>query len=189
MGSYNQAFMDHEVTTPEQAEEMASAIVAWLVDAGIIEDRPYETELDDGPHYSPGPRFTDACVAGESACFEQERQSFLAASTNGMRLLKKRGFVLNWQGRYDPIACPHCSKTSPIEQFWEAGGAWFEGKADAMLCEHCGQSTELPRWEHPEAGFVMLAFEFWDWCNFTEEFKNEFRRRLGHRMTFLYGKF
>lgn len=192
MGDYNQAFLDHEVTTLEEAQALSASLVAWLIDTRIIEDRPRVVSdncLDHGIWYPPGPRFMDACLEEPPELFEQQRRSFLEHAKNELRVIERRAMVLNMQGRNAPIDCPCCGQGCPIDEFWRVGYDWCEGTVETYRCVHCGRDSALPRWEHPDAAFVMVGLEFWNWWGFNDRFKQELQRRLGHRMTLLYGKF
>ena len=66
MGNWNEAIIDEEVTTEEQARELAAVIVAWLAEEQIIEDRQCDCCLGDGACYPPGRRFMQACGGSEN---------------------------------------------------------------------------------------------------------------------------
>ncbi|GGY55146.1 hypothetical protein [Pseudoduganella albidiflava] len=191
MGDYNQAFIDHEVASEEQARALADAIVAWLVDERIIENRHCDRcNGAEGECYPAGPGFTKACTDVEPEKFDYFREQFESLSPNGLRVVATRGLVMNDQGCEDSITCPRCGTVSSMGDYWNVGGPWYMREEEAGLigCAHCSQASPIWQWARPDGGFVMLAFEFWNWWPLSEEFIAEFGRRLGHRYTFFSGK-
>lgn len=191
MADHNQAIIGHDVASEAHAREVADTIVAWLVDERIIDDRPWDQcNGDEGRCYPPGPGFPKACTDVEPDKFDKFHDQFMTTVPNGLRVVATRGFVHNGQGNHDAIACPRCGETSPTDAYWEVGGPWYMREIDAgpVPCTHCGQSSPIWQWAHPDGGFVMLAFEFWNWWPLSDEFIAEASRRLGHRITFFSGK-
>lgn len=191
MADYNQAIIDLEVTSEEHARELAGAILAWLIDERIIEDRSCDRcNGIEGQCYPAGPGFTKACkdvAPGEFAYFHEQFHSLV---TNGVRVVATRGLVRNGQGCEDSIACPRCGASSPMDEYWNIGGPWYmrEVEEAPIHCAHCGQASPIWQWANPDGGFVLLAFEFWNWWPLSDRFIAEFGRRLGHRFTFFCGK-
>jgi hypothetical protein len=188
VGDWNQAILDHEVTTLEQARRLAADIVTWLIDQGIVEDRQCDGCLGDGACYPPAPQFMRASGGVESNFVNENYASFSTMVTNGLRVAVGRNAILNNQGEFAPGPCPQCGTDVPIDDFWQAGSDWCEGKSDKMQCRHCGQASDLPRWKHPDAGFIMLAFEFWNWPPLSDAFVQAIAKRLGHQITVIAGK-
>jgi len=188
VGNCNQAILDHEVTTLEQAQALAADIVKWLVDERIVEDRQCDGCLGKGACYRPGIDFMKACGGAESDAVNGNYAAFSELASNGMRVVAERDFVVNSQGQFGPIPCPRCGTEVPIDDFWNAGSDWCEGKTQSLTCCHCGQASELPLWIHPDAGFVTLAFEFWNWPPLSDDFIEVVRKKLGHRISVIVGK-
>jgi hypothetical protein len=188
MGNWNQAVLDREVTTLESAQALSADIVRWLIDERIIEDRLCDGCLGKGVCYRPGPRFMQACGGIESDVANGNYAAFSDMVTNGMRVVVGRDAILNNQGEFGPVPCPRCAAQVPIDDFWSAGSDWHEGKTDTMQCRHCGQASILPQWIHPDAGFIMLAFEFWNWPPLSDAFVEAIAQRLGHQISVIVGK-
>lgn len=184
----NQAILDHEVTTTAQAKTLAADILAWLIDERIIDQRQCDGCMGKTPCYQPGANFMKACGGVEGNASNDSYAAISALATNGMHVVTERAFIVNNQGRFDPLPCPHCSQMVPIDDFWNAGSNWCEGKTDVLQCPHCVQASALPQWTHPEAGFVVLAFEFWNWPPLADQFIASVRQRLGHRISVISGK-
>lgn len=188
MGDYNQAIIDVEVTTAEHARELASDVLAWLIAEQIIEDRLCDGCLGEGACYPPGPRFMQACGGKEDAALNGNYAEFSRMATNGLKVLTGRSVVCNHQGEFGPVACPECAAFSPIDKLWEAGEIWFEHKGDTMTCDSCGRASMLSRWIHPDVGFLVLAFQFWNWSPLSDEFIAAVGARLGNRVATITGK-
>ncbi|UUZ55912.1 hypothetical protein LP419_10890 [Massilia sp. H-1] len=176
------------MTTPEHAQQLAAAIVAWLVDEQIIDDEQCDGCSGEGLCYRPGRHFMRACGGVETDASNGNYASHSTMVMNGMRVVTRRDVVINMQGQFGPVPCPRCGTPAPIDAFWQAGSDWCEGKTDVMQCQHCGQPSALPHWVHPEASFVVLAFEFWNWSPLSAQFIEAVRQRLGHRISLIDGK-
>ncbi|WP_177765619.1 hypothetical protein [Flavobacterium sp. I3-2] len=74
--------------------------------------------------------------------------------------LKDWSFLDNWSKEKDSIKCPVCNISSNIHYF-----------------------TFVPTW-----GFSNLGFTFWYWSNFTEQFIDEFRKKLGCEISIVYSR-
>lgn len=188
MGDWNQAILDHEVTTLEQAQVLAADIVTWLIEERIIEDRQCDACLGKVMCYPPGERFMQACGGQETDAVNGNYADFSTMLTNGMRVVAGRDFIINNQGQFGPVPCPCCGAKIAIDDFWQAGADWCENKTDSLECSHCRQASDLPRWIHPEAGFIMLAFEFWNWSPLSDAFIAAVAKKLGHRLSVIEGK-
>ena len=188
MSSHNQAILDIEVATLERAQALSSDILRWLIDERIVEDRLCDRCLGKGLCYPPGPRFMQACGGIESDSGDGNYASFSKMRTNGMGVVVGRNFILNTQGQFKDVTCPRCAAQVPNEDFWNAGDRWCKGKTDTLQCPHCGQASSLPQWIHPDIGYTMLAFEFWNWDPLSDTFIEAIAKRLGHRITVIKGK-
>jgi hypothetical protein len=184
MGTWVQAIIDRETATLEEARELGAAMVAWLADRRIIEDRPCDGPSGDELHYPAGSAFTLVCEGTDAAA-----DTGHYVPSQGMRLVTKPDFLYCPQARFDPVPCPRCGAGLDNKTWMDAGFAWMlEGGADTIECPHCRTASPLRAWEDPESGFVMLGFEFHDWPMFSPAFLDAFSRRLGHRITHVYGK-
>lgn len=188
MGNWNEAIIDEEVTTEEQARELAAVIVAWLAEEQIIEDRQCDCCLGDGACYPPGRRFMQACGGSENDASNGNYADFSQDAINGLRVVASRWAIVNMQGEFGPAPCPACAAPMPIDDLYAAGNLWIEQVSDTVTCSSCGRASILPKWPHPDIRFVALAFEFWNWSPLSEEFVAEVGKRLGHSVTTMIGK-
>ncbi|GGX91908.1 hypothetical protein GJV26_16350 [Massilia dura] len=184
MGVYVDTILDREVETLEQAQEAAAAMVAWLVDRRIIEDRQCDACFGDGPCYPAGRDFmlVHQTAPGDTGTGADE------PSHAAMRVAIGREFLFSRSAGFDTVACPKCRKDVDIRNYLDAGSDWLEGGPDTVACPDCGATSPLREWEHDGSGFVMLAFEFFDWPEPSPEFIDAFARRLGHRITYFSEK-
>lgn len=189
MSYWSDAIIDCETTTPEQARELAATIVDWLIDARIIENRQCDGCRGDGPCYAPGIDYLRACTNVEPGYGNSEYATFSEPGLNGMRVITAREFLYHSSGNFFcPVSCPECRMDVPVKSFHEAGAAWLEGGSETFQCPHCDKASNLPAWSQPPGGFAMLAFEFFNWPEFSPQFLAEFSRRLGHRLAYFGGQ-
>lgn len=184
MGNYNEAIIDQEVTSVEQARDQPCYDGAEQ----IIENRQHDGCLREGACYSPGRRFMQACGGVENDASNGNYDTFSTEAINGLYVVTSRSAVCNMQGQFGPVACPACGASTPLDNLWRAGGKWIETAGDSMTCDSCGRASILPRWAHPDIGFVALAFEFWNWSPLSDEFIAAVSARLGHSVTTIRGK-
>ncbi|HEX8606723.1 MAG TPA: hypothetical protein VF774_29035 [Pseudoduganella sp.] len=185
MGTWVQAIIDRETATPEQARELGAAMLAWLVDKRIVEDRQCGADFRGNPCYPAGSAVGLVCRGSEHA----DRDNDYSPFSLRMYLVARRHFLHSSQARFTTLPCPECGADADAQSYLDAGFAWMlEDGPDALACPSCGTARPLREWEDPESGFMMLGFEFEDWPTFSSEFVDEFSRRLGHRVTYFNGK-
>ncbi|QGZ40401.1 hypothetical protein IP92_03265 [Pseudoduganella flava] len=189
MGYWADAIIDCEETSPERARELAASIIGWLVDARIIEDRQCDGCMRDGPCYLPGPAYQTACKEVPPGFGNSKYESFLEAGLNGMRVVTSPQFLFNSSGAFPDMRCPRCDAEVDLGVFCDEGAKWTEGGPDTFECPHCKAASPIPAWSHPSAGFATLAFEFFNWPEFSSDFLAELSRRLGgHRLNYFGGR-
>lgn len=177
MSSYFQTIIDLQATD-EQAEELGALVLAWLVDAGIVE-ATYRDDDPLGEGHAPGPRYATAVVEP----YEHLHRRW----NNGMRIITGR--TVFYSMGVDTIICPHCATAVAWEQLSDAVDEWYAGAAGTRHCGGCGRVMGLNDWcWQPPWGFGYLGFEFWNWPPLTQEFIAEVERRLGHRTVLAEGK-
>ena len=102
--------------------------------------------------------------------------------TNGLEITIGRAI---FAGPPDEIICPAC-KENIVEDEWNVSD-WAEYRSDNMLCPKCKQESEISTYIFaPEWGFSDLGFTFWNWSEFTAEFIQEFKNKLGCEITIVY---
>jgi hypothetical protein len=188
MGTYTHSLVDRDTVTPEEAGRLGEAIVAWLVEQEIIEPRLTDCCLVD-PGYPPGRHYMRACGGIEESARAEDHARMSRYSTNGVQVYTKRAAFYNSQGRFGPARCPHCAAERGIDDYYKAGGEWYEGGEGELRCEQCGRSACVTAWEHDDLLHSTLGLVFWQWPDLSDEFLEELSRRTGgHRWTLIFGK-
>ncbi|MEU4151685.1 hypothetical protein [Streptomyces sp. NPDC026659] len=194
MGDHFQIIVDLDATEAD-APGLAARVVDRLVGEGIVRAERTECLLGPGLGHPPGPRW-DRAVAPADARW---------APTDGLAVHTGRTFFHSGQGDPEWVRCPRCAATTrlyvyedwtPVEgasdPFDRAIGLWrATGDAD-VECASCTARVPLPEWKwaYDSFAFGYLGFEFWNWPEFTDEFRDLVADALGgHRTAHPAGKF
>ncbi|WP_131746914.1 hypothetical protein [Frankia sp. Cppng1_Ct_nod] len=169
------------------AEELAAAMIGWLVEAGIVAADRTDCVLGSELGYPPGPNYADAMTEPDTTLGRLR--------TNGLEVITGRQVFDFGEGEVVNAGCPHCAATIRlIDDHWElddrvwgpfgdAIHAWHGGAAGIVSCAVCAKPVELNDWRwNPEWGFGYLGFKFWNWPSLAPGFVTEFAGRLGHRV-------
>lgn len=89
MSSWNEAIIDQEVKSAEDARQLAGSILTWLVEEQIIQDRQSDGCLE-GACYPPGPRFMQACGGQEDDASNGNYARLSQIATNGLYVVTTR---------------------------------------------------------------------------------------------------
>lgn len=188
MGYFSDTVVLREALTHEEAEALAASAIAWLAGRRIIEDRQCAGCDGQAPCYPPGPDYLLACQNIVPGYANSSYESFSRCQTNGMRVILGPDYVWYGADGYPPVPCPRCGEETADTAYFDAGFQWLDGQADTLACPHCGVASPVPEWRHPSGGFVMLAFEFFYWPEFTPAFLAQFSRHLDCRLSYFGGK-
>jgi predicted RNA-binding Zn-ribbon protein involved in translation (DUF1610 family) len=179
-----QTIADVEATA-EEAEGLAAAALAWLVESGIVVAEETDCTLD-GPGHAPGPNYATAVTHPDP--------NFLTLHENGLSVVT--GQTVFFSMGADEVTCPQCGQVTPLEHdddAWQALadtiGVWYDGGSGDHPCPACGKAVGLNEWTwSPPWGFGYLGLKFWNWPELSPQFLAEVSRRLGHRTVHPCGK-
>jgi hypothetical protein len=188
MSNWFQTIADVEAS-PEEAEALATAILAWLADTGIV-----VAEATDcaGPTlgHAPGPAYATAVTEPDP--------HLLTLNTNGVAFDTDR--AVHFSMGADQITCPYCKHAIALtdeqgdpNQAWqdlsETIGIWYDGGSGDRPCPNCGRAVDLNDWTwSPPWGFGYLGITFWNWPTLNPQFLTAIAARLGHRTVYTSGK-
>jgi hypothetical protein len=185
---------DHTITIidrdvhPDEAESLAQSIVDWLVESEIVERELTDCVLGgSGKGHRPARNFMRVTGQPEDPkVSNMNHAEFHRWVTNGLQITLGRHMTVSGEGSYEVAICPECSAGQEVfDEAWnQAGTEWIETGIGLLACEDCGRSTNVSDWGHREPiGFGALSLQFWNWPPpFADEFLDEIRRRLGHRI-------
>jgi hypothetical protein len=188
MGDWFQTIADVEAT-PDEAEPLAAATLAWLVDTGVVLPDATDCGLSS-PGHAPGPRWATAVIAADPRLIELR--------TNGVEFVTGRSVFYSMDT--DQVTCPHCGHVTvlnddggqPNDAWWalsEAIDAWYQGAGGDHPCPHCRRPVGLNDWTwSPPWGFGHLGLKLWNWPELSPRFLAEVSRQLGHRTVHPLGK-
>jgi hypothetical protein len=189
---------DHTVTLidreahPDEAEALARSILDWLVESSIVERELTDCVLgESGKGHRPARNFMRVTGKPEDpGVTNMNHAAFHGMVTNGLQLITGRHMTVSGEGSYEVAICPKCSAEQEVfNDAWnQAGTEWIETGIGLLECEACGGSTNVADWDHRDPiGFGALSLQFWNWPPpFAEDFLEEIRRRLGHRITVMH---
>lgn len=188
MGDWFQTIADVEAT-PNEAERLVAAVLAWLVESGIVLAETTDCALSDLGH-APGPRYATAVVEADPG--------LLTSRTNGVEFITGRTVFYSMGAEH--VMCPHCGQLAALtdergnpNDAWHALsdtiGVWFDGGRGEHPCPGCGHLVGLNEWTwSPPWGFGHLGITFWNWPQLNPSFLSEVSQRLGHRTVHPCGK-
>jgi len=191
VGDFYETLADVEAT-PDEVPHLATSVVNWLVDSGVIEPERSDCTYGDAGGYRPGPNYALAVAKPEPA--------FMHLYTNGVEVISRSHTVFT-SLEADAVTCPLCGAvTDLVDERWKPNARWDElstvisgwssGLADDHHpCWHCGVHVSLNDWQWaPPWAFGHLGFTFWNWPELSPRFVEALSRRLGHRVVDVFGK-
>jgi hypothetical protein len=188
VGEWFETIADVEATD-EEAEGLAAATLAWLMDTGIVLAETTDCVLGD-VGYPPGPRYATAVTEADPR--------LPTLRTNGVEVITGRTVFYSMGA--DQVTCPRCYQVTVLtddrgqpNQTWhelsDTIGTWFEGGGADYQCPNCGHLVGLNDWTwSPAWGFGHLGIKFWNWPRLSPHFLAEVSQRLGHRTVHPCGK-
>jgi predicted RNA-binding Zn-ribbon protein involved in translation (DUF1610 family) len=182
MSEWFQTIADVEATADE-AEGLAAATLAWLVETGIVVAEETDCVLGRAGH-APGPRY--------AAAVTETYPGLLTLHTNGVEVIT--GQTVFFSMGADDVTCPHCGQVTNLEgDAWQALsdtiGVWYDGGTGEHPCPGCGKAVGLNDWTwSPPWGFGYFGLKFWNWPELSPRFLAEVSQRLGHRTVHPEGK-
>ena len=183
MSDWFQTITDIDVG-PAEAEQVATAVLEWLIASGIVVAELTDCAVGDG--HAPGSNFGNAVREADPR--------LLGLQANGMKVITGRTVFSSMDA--DRVTCPHCRSAIDLhdgQDAWNQLSAtingWYEGEQGSTACWVCGRAVGLNNWEwDPPWGFGYLGFQFWNWPPLEDRFVNDVARRLGHRVVLPRGK-
>jgi hypothetical protein len=188
MGDWFQTIVDIDAT-PQQAPELAAAVLDWFVERGVVLAERTDCVLGGNGH-AAGPNYTSAVTRPDP--------SLHTLRTNGLQVITER--TVFHSSEVERISCPHCGAATHFtvdsgepDDAWENMSAniatWYSGGNDAHSCSACGRTAGLNEWRwDPPWGFGYLGFTFWNWPPIKDDFVIDLAHRLGHRTVHPRGK-
>lgn len=193
MGDHFQTIVDLDAG-PQDAPALAQRVVDWLVTEGIVLAERTDCVLGQPLGHPPGPNWHRA-VAEDDADWKP---------SDGLAVHTGRTAFHGGQGGAEAARCPRCATTvrlytedwDLIDEAWapfdRAIDVWLATGAADVGCPACAAVVPLPDWSWTDDfyAFAHLGFEFWNWPEFTEEFRARVSELLGgHRTVHVWGKF
>jgi hypothetical protein len=177
MGDWFQTIADVDAS-PDDAEDLAAATLAWLTENGIVIAAATDCVLS-GLGHAPGPHYTTAVTEPDPA--------LLTLRTNGVQF--DTGRTVFYSMGTDQITCPRCRHTIALadpqddpndawQELAQTLGIWYDG--GERPCPNCARPVGLNDWIwSPPWGFGHLGITFWNWPPLNRSFLTEIATRLG----------
>ena len=134
-------------------------------------------------------RFAAGTKAHEVAPLDDQRPT----SFGDVEILRERQVHSGNMADFAPSVaiCPRCDEIlEEYDPIMDACVAWQEGNDEAPLtCPECGASSRVADWDFDgDGGLGNLAFRFWEWPMFSQDFVDEISRLLDHEIVEVDGK-
>jgi predicted RNA-binding Zn-ribbon protein involved in translation (DUF1610 family) len=166
---------------PWAAEQIAPAVIDWMVAQGVIVPERTDCVLDSDLGHAPGP--------GASRAHEP-RHKLVWLRTNGVTVSTGRRVFHAGQNGIS-LECPACADAlEPGEEWPEAVGRWVAGDDGAsFMCPTCGQDISLQDWEGEwRWAFGHLGITFWNWPPLSESFIQALATYIRSPLTVVLGR-
>lgn len=148
--------------TETEAEELAPAVTAWLLEREII-------TVD----HQAGPRYEDAAP-------DKYRQ--VAGSADAGVEVRAGRRLYHPVENYEPPQCPECATPLDGGYHHDLVEPWLLGEEPVAKCAGCGHARLLGDWAGPWTFYVAeLAVVFRNWPPLEARFVRELGERLGPR--------
>ncbi len=185
MGDWYETVVDPLVAA-EDAAALSARVLAGLVAMNLVHPVTADCALG-APGYPP--------ADGVQGFLRHPDSALMRLTTNGLSVVAKRAAHVTTN--LERLTCPACAAhTRDLERLsWqEAVGDWYDGGLGELSCPTCLARTSVDSWTHePACGFGNLAFTFWNWPPFTQEYWTKspaqvIEEVVGHRCVLVSGK-
>ncbi|MBS7663638.1 sugar ABC transporter ATPase [Pseudomonas lalucatii] len=159
-------------------EARARAIVRWLVQQQIIEERLSTCG-------GLGNRMAHAIGPGARRVVERPQLLPFERPINGLEIVGKRCIYTPTRDFLEEAGCAQCRQEIG-EALFDSLEEWMPGHTDNFVCPECGHEDDINGFLFLQpCGFSNLAFVFNNWgaAGFRQDFLDEFAERLGYRVS------
>ncbi|MES2456118.1 MAG: sugar ABC transporter ATPase [Bacteroidota bacterium] len=159
------------------ADERARELLSWLVSRNIVKNSLSDCILGKKGGYE--------IAEGAKEITDEPEYLPYGLITNGLEITTERQVFDNGGNGIDEIICPSC-QGDILENEWDLS-EWSDGRTDNLICPICNVEAEINKFRfEPEWGFSNLGFTFWNWPDFTDQFIEEFKHKLGTEIVVVY---
>ena len=147
----------------------AKEILDWLVSKDIVKPTLSDCILSSNNGYA-------ISVGARQVAFSPEDLPY-DLITNGLEIVTERQVYDTGEWGMDECICPNCNENIAFDD-WDLT-PWNNKESDNLTCPQCGNETDIHSYKfEPEWGFSDLGFTFWNWPEFTDDFIDEFKKKL-----------
>lgn len=159
-------------------EKKSQEILAWLIAQDIVQEKktPCILDFDKGGY---------AISQGAKQITKMADDLPFTHAVNGLEITTQRNVFDGGENLLAKIICPHCSNNIALDD-WDLN-PWFYKKSEELVCPRCQVSADVQKYIfEPAWGFSDLAFTFWNWADFTDEFLQLFKEKLNCEIAVVY---
>ena len=166
---------DHSISiVPRQSsypdnKAKAIEILDWLVSKDIVKPTLSDCILSSNNGYAISDGAKQVTIFPDDLPFD--------LVTNGLEIITERQVFDTGENFIDELTCPSCNENIALDD-WDLN-PWSNQESNNLTCPQCGHETEIHNYTfEPDWGFSDLGFTFWNWSEFTDDFINEFKKKL-----------
>jgi hypothetical protein len=157
--------------------EKAKEIVNWLLARDIIKPTLSDCILSSTNGYPISDGAAQITLFPDYLPF--------CSLTNGLEVITERSVFDTGENWIDKLICPSCTENIAFHD-WELD-SWYNRESDNFTCALCRHETEIHHFTFdPDWGFSDLGFKFWNWPDFTDDFIEEFKKKLNCEISIVH---
>ena len=177
MSDHSISIIPRQSTYPNK-ESKAKEILEWLVSLDIVKPTPSDCILSSSEGY--------AISNGARLITTETDYLPFDFGVNGLEIITERQVFDTGQNGMEKLICPSCKQDIANED-WDFFNEWSENKSNNLTCPLCNISTDIHQFKFiPDWGFSDLGFTFWNWPGFTENFIEDFKKKLESEVSLVY---
>lgn len=168
MSDYSISIVPKQSSYPNNKQK-AKEILDWLVSKDIVKPTLSDCILSSNNGYAISEGARQIAFSSDDLPYD--------LITNGLEIITERQVFDTGENGMDECICQNCNENIAFDD-WDLN-PWNNKESDNLTCPQCGNETDINNYTfEPEWGFSNLGFTFWNWSDFSDDFIDEFKKKL-----------